>query len=117
MWDLWNHGRLIEFVDPLLRGESRAAEIMRCIQIALLCVEENREDRPTMWDVVLMLSCEDAALPLPKQPAYCKRDVTAIIPGRTAAATSNVPEPGPESERLAGCVMGTTLSLLLLDRQ
>ncbi|KAG2632426.1 receptor-like serine/threonine-protein kinase SD1-6 [Panicum virgatum] len=116
VWDLWNRGRLIEFVDPLLRGESRAAEIMRCIQIALLCVEENREDRPTMWDVVLMLSCEDAALPLPKQPAYCKRDVTAIIPGRTAAATSNVPEPGPESERLAGCVMGTTLSLLL-DRQ
>jgi len=90
---------------------------MRCIQIALLCVEENREDRPTMWDVVLMLSCEDAALPLPKQPAYCKRDVTVIIPGQTAAATSNVPEPGPESERLAGCVMGTTLSLLLLDRQ
>ncbi|RLN34154.1 putative receptor-like protein kinase [Panicum miliaceum] len=116
--DLWNRGRLIEFVDPLLQGESRPAEIMRCIQIALLCVEENREDRPTMWDVILMLSCEGAALPLPKQPAYCKRDVTTmIIPGQTtAAATSNVPEPGPESERLAGCVMGTTLSLLLLDR-
>ena len=104
----------MEFIDPSLHRERRKAEIMRWVQIGLLCVQEHPEDRPSMWDVVLMLSCEDAALPLPKQPAYCKRDVTAIIPGRTAAATSNVPEPGPESERLAGCVMGTTLSLFFL---
>uniref|UniRef100_A0A0A9TL30 Uncharacterized protein n=1 Tax=Arundo donax TaxID=35708 RepID=A0A0A9TL30_ARUDO len=43
---------------------------MRCINIALLCVQENAADRPTMSDVVAMLSSTSMALPEPKHPAY-----------------------------------------------
>jgi hypothetical protein len=42
----------------------------RCINIALLCVQENAVDRPTMGDVVSMLSNETMILDVPKQPAY-----------------------------------------------
>ena len=42
----------------------------RCINIALLCVQENAVDRPTMGDVVSMLSSETMILDEPKQPAY-----------------------------------------------
>ncbi|BAH93567.1 Os06g0541500 [Oryza sativa Japonica Group] len=47
-------------------------QIVGCAHIALLCVQEDPEDRPSMWDVVLMLHGGVAALsalPTPKQPA------------------------------------------------
>lgn len=42
---------------------------MRCIQIGLLCVQENAIDRPTMLDVVFMLG-NDAPIPRPKKAAF-----------------------------------------------
>jgi len=44
--------------------------MMRCINIALLCVQENAVDRPTMTDVVAMLSSASMVLPEPNHPAY-----------------------------------------------
>jgi hypothetical protein len=38
-------------------------EIMRCIHIGLLCVQENVADRPTMASIVLMLSSYSMTLP------------------------------------------------------
>ncbi|KAG2641290.1 hypothetical protein PVAP13_2KG170800 [Panicum virgatum] len=68
--DLWAAGRLMEFIDPSLHRERRKAEIMRWVQIGLLCVQEHPEDRPSMWDVVLMLGCENAVIREPGLPAY-----------------------------------------------
>ncbi|XBH76140.1 hypothetical protein VPH35_102832 [Triticum aestivum] len=69
-WALWSKGRLMKLVDSHLHGESCAADIMRCIHIALLCVEEDAANRPTIQEVVLMLSCQSVALPTPQCPAY-----------------------------------------------
>lgn len=41
---------------------------MKCIQIALLCVQESMEGRPTMSEVVLMLQSDHIALPRPARP-------------------------------------------------
>lgn len=46
-----------------------ASEVMRRIQIGLLCVQDHASDRPTMSYVVLMLSSE-MDLPRPKQPTF-----------------------------------------------
>ena len=46
------------------------SEIVKCIQIGLLCVEENPQDRPTMSTVIVMLRSESIALPKPKHPAF-----------------------------------------------
>ncbi|XP_062188368.1 cysteine-rich receptor-like protein kinase 44 [Phragmites australis] len=69
-WDLWVAGRLLEFIDPSLHREPRKAEIMRWVQIGLLCVQERPEERPSMWDVLMMLSCENSILRQPNMPAY-----------------------------------------------
>ncbi|TVU23596.1 hypothetical protein EJB05_25970, partial [Eragrostis curvula] len=74
-WHLWRAGRLIEFVDSPPVDESERMEILRCIQIALLCVEENPANRPSMQEVVLMLSCPSAALPMPQRPAYLRTEM------------------------------------------
>ena len=43
---------------------------MRYINIALLCVQENAADRPTMADVIAMLSSDTMIMDEPMQPAY-----------------------------------------------
>jgi hypothetical protein len=57
-------------VDASLDAGCSTSRIMRCINIALLCVQENAADRPTMSDVVAMLSSESMPLPEPNHPAY-----------------------------------------------
>lgn len=47
-----------------------STEILRCIHIGLLCVQNNMGDRPTMSDVSLMLSSISMTLDAPFQPAF-----------------------------------------------
>ncbi|KAK7343551.1 hypothetical protein VNO77_12361 [Canavalia gladiata] len=68
-WKKWREGTPSSIVDPTITDGSRN-EIMRCIHIALLCVQENVADRPTMGSVVLMLNSYSATLPLPSHPAF-----------------------------------------------
>jgi hypothetical protein len=56
-------------VDPTIKPGS-TTEIMRCIHIALLCVQENVANRPTMASVVLMLNSYSITLSVPLQPAF-----------------------------------------------
>ncbi|XP_022720840.1 cysteine-rich receptor-like protein kinase 10 [Durio zibethinus] len=44
--------------------------VIRCIQIGLLCVQEDPVDRPTMTTIVLMLNSYSVTLSLPNQPAF-----------------------------------------------
>uniref|UniRef100_A0A0E0RBW3 Protein kinase domain-containing protein n=1 Tax=Oryza rufipogon TaxID=4529 RepID=A0A0E0RBW3_ORYRU len=78
-WYLWRTGRLIKLVDSPSGDELETREILRCIHIALLCVEENPANRPTMQEVVLMLSCRTALLPKPRRPAYLRAEIVANI--------------------------------------
>jgi hypothetical protein len=60
--------RTAQLIDPALHGEPRMAEIMRCIQVALLCTGSDGKDPLSMWDVLLMLSCESAVIPTVPTP-------------------------------------------------
>ncbi|MBA0662364.1 hypothetical protein Goklo_006497, partial [Gossypium klotzschianum] len=68
-WRNWSEGTALEVVDPILRDCSRI-EIMRCIHLGLLCVQDNIAYRPTMASVVLMLSSYSMSLPVPSRPAF-----------------------------------------------
>ncbi|EOY28547.1 Cysteine-rich RLK 29, putative isoform 1 [Theobroma cacao] len=59
----WREGTALNLIDPTLRDGSRN-EMLRCIHIGLLCVQENVADRPTMATVVLMLNSSSISLPL-----------------------------------------------------
>ncbi|KAL5772645.1 hypothetical protein ACOSQ2_012569 [Xanthoceras sorbifolium] len=69
VWDQWKEGKAIEIVDKSMGGSYSLHEVLRCIQIGLLCVQEQATDRPTMSSVVFMLG-NDHPLPSPKQPAF-----------------------------------------------
>ncbi|XP_022720564.1 putative receptor-like protein kinase At4g00960 isoform X2 [Durio zibethinus] len=69
-WKNWREGTALNLIDPTLSDFSRN-EIMRCIHIALLCVQENVAGRPTMAAVIFMLNSFSTILPVPSQPAFC----------------------------------------------
>ena len=69
---MWNECKAPELLDPSLADSCTPAEVMRCIQIGLLCVQDHAADRPTMSNVVLMLSSSESEmeLPQPRQPTF-----------------------------------------------
>jgi hypothetical protein len=57
-------------MDALMETPAGTSELLRCIHVGLLCVQQRPEDRPTMPSVVLMLDSENPTLPQPKQPGF-----------------------------------------------
>lgn len=77
-WQLWEGGRCLELIESSIAKEIDHSVATKYINIVLMCVQENADDRPTMSDVVTMLSSENVVLPEPKHPAYCNLRVSKI---------------------------------------
>ncbi|XP_038981805.1 cysteine-rich receptor-like protein kinase 6 [Phoenix dactylifera] len=71
VWEQWVKGTILEILDPSLGNHCPRGEVLRCVQIGLLCVQENPSDRPNMLQVVVMLSSISVSLPAPSRPAFC----------------------------------------------
>lgn len=69
-WHLWKEGRELDIADALLTETCPVSEVVRCIHIGLLCVQEDPEDRPTMSSVVVLFRNEAIVLPQPGKPAF-----------------------------------------------
>ncbi|KAK7334717.1 hypothetical protein VNO80_26478 [Phaseolus coccineus] len=69
-WRLWIEERPLELIHDILDDSAAlSVEILRCIQVGLLCVQQNPENRPNISSVVLMLNGEKL-LPKPSQPGF-----------------------------------------------
>lgn len=61
----------MELIDQVLVPSCVAFEVLKCIHIGLLCVQEDPADRPTMSAVIFMLASDGTIrLPQPSQPAF-----------------------------------------------
>ena len=60
---------MANIMDPKLTT-GLGIEMMRCIHIGLLCVQENVASRPSMASVVSMLNSHSVTLSVPSRPAY-----------------------------------------------
>ncbi|XP_058093646.1 receptor-like serine/threonine-protein kinase SD1-7 isoform X3 [Magnolia sinica] len=69
-WRLWMEQKALDLVDPSLSETYNSCTAVKCINVGLLCVQENAADRPTMASIITMLDSETASLPTPKQPAF-----------------------------------------------
>ncbi|GAY31731.1 hypothetical protein CUMW_284940 [Citrus unshiu] len=54
-WQLWKEGKASELMEAALDGPCPENELLRCIHVGLLCVQDQAVDRPTMADVVSCL--------------------------------------------------------------
>ncbi|CAA7018255.1 unnamed protein product [Microthlaspi erraticum] len=70
VWRLWNNDSPLELVDPTIRASFEKDEVIRCIHIGLLCVQETPVDRPAMSTIFQMLTNSYIILPLPRSPGF-----------------------------------------------
>uniref|UniRef100_A0A6N2KEJ8 Protein kinase domain-containing protein n=1 Tax=Salix viminalis TaxID=40686 RepID=A0A6N2KEJ8_SALVM len=98
-WRNWREGTAQAIIDPVLSSGS-TTEMMRCINIGLLCVQENVADRPTMALVILMLSSSSLTLQIPSQPAFFVGNQSDM--SSSSRQNSRVTDQSslPESERI-----------------
>jgi hypothetical protein len=69
-WILWRDGSPLELLDQSLGDSYSRDEVLRCIHIGLLCVQEDPAMRPTMASILLTLNNGSVTLPSPKEPAF-----------------------------------------------
>ena len=72
-WKLWNADEIVSLIDEEICKPDYVDQILRCIHIGLLCVQEIAKERPTMATIVSMLNSEIVKLPRPSQPAFIQR--------------------------------------------
>ncbi|XP_076887168.1 G-type lectin S-receptor-like serine/threonine-protein kinase At4g27290 [Bidens hawaiensis] len=69
VWSLYNEGRFMELIDNGCAESCHPSEVIRTINVGLLCVQQNAGDRPNMSSVVLVLDGEGELLQ-PKKPSF-----------------------------------------------
>ncbi|XP_013625142.1 PREDICTED: cysteine-rich receptor-like protein kinase 14 isoform X1 [Brassica oleracea var. oleracea] len=78
-WRLWIKGSPLELVDPAIGRNYQSNEVTRCIHIALLCIQENPDDRPLLSNIILMLSSNTSTLPAPCLPGSFPRSRQELV--------------------------------------
>nr|GMD08425.1 G-type lectin S-receptor-like serine/threonine-protein kinase At4g27290 [Ipomoea batatas] len=79
-WKNWKDGKPLEFIDKAIKESCDSLKLIRYIEVGLLCVQAIPTDRPTMSDVVRMLS-NDPSTPIPqlKEPAFVSSNSNSIV--------------------------------------
>ncbi|KAG5594393.1 hypothetical protein H5410_035625 [Solanum commersonii] len=72
-WKLWTEKTEIQLIEKSLLESCNKSEALKCINIALLCVQEGPNHRPNMSDVIVMLGGDGTNLPTPNRPAFLIR--------------------------------------------
>ncbi|PON81466.1 Tyrosine-protein kinase [Trema orientale] len=68
---LLKEGKPFELIDVWLRDSyDNSQEVLHCIHIGLLYVQQSPMERPSISSVTFMLKSENVVLPQPKSPGY-----------------------------------------------
>ncbi|XP_027925801.1 cysteine-rich receptor-like protein kinase 25 isoform X4 [Vigna unguiculata] len=70
VWEHWRDETPLSTLDPKLKGNHSNIEVIRCVKIGLLCVQENPDARPTMLTIVSYLNGHLVELPSPLEPTF-----------------------------------------------
>ncbi|XP_047076717.1 cysteine-rich receptor-like protein kinase 6 isoform X4 [Lolium rigidum] len=93
VWEHWEAGTVTELVDPCMGGSFPVGDVLRCIQVGLLCVQGDPVARPIMSSVVMMLGSDTVSLQALSKPVFFTRNAAACTtkdPIEDMSNTSNV---------------------------
>ncbi|XP_074270310.1 G-type lectin S-receptor-like serine/threonine-protein kinase At1g11330 [Silene latifolia] len=72
-WILWNENDIVSLINPDILNQSFQGQILKCVHVALLCVQEFPEDRPDVSALIAMLDVDDVkTLPIPQSPGFTR---------------------------------------------
>ncbi|XP_042396310.1 receptor-like serine/threonine-protein kinase SD1-8 [Zingiber officinale] len=80
MWIMWKEGKCLDLIDTKFSHSFSENEVLRCVKVGLLCVQEQPGDRPTMSSVLAILVSTDniSLLPEPKQPGFFSTRLSSV---------------------------------------
>ncbi|XP_068644986.1 uncharacterized protein [Aristolochia californica] len=88
-WKLWSEDKAAGLVDSSIRDSCLRHEVLRCVHLGLLCVQDMPNERPDMSFVAMMLESETSIVQTPKQPKFTvARTVREITPERSPESFS-----------------------------
>ncbi|XP_040378035.1 cysteine-rich receptor-like protein kinase 6 isoform X4 [Oryza brachyantha] len=70
VWDHWSKGTPSEAMDEWLQRQAPVIEVLKCLHLGLLCIQENPVDRPTMLKVLIMLHGDASSFESLSRPAF-----------------------------------------------
>ncbi|KAG5548101.1 hypothetical protein RHGRI_013707 [Rhododendron griersonianum] len=77
-WKLWSDEAALDLMDGTEIRPYSKDEVTRCIHVALLCVQDDPDVRPSMAIVVPMLDGYSSTLSIPQPPAFYAQSRTDI---------------------------------------
>ncbi|KAI5444732.1 cysteine-rich receptor-like protein kinase 5 [Lathyrus oleraceus] len=92
VWRQWMDETPLSILDPNIKGDYSKSEVIKCIQIGLLCVQHDPDARPSMVTIVSYLSSYSIELPAPHEPAFFLRSKTyskALIQESSSTQSAN----------------------------
>eukprot|EP00253_Pinus_taeda_P006541 PITA_06541 len=87
-WRLYKHGQLLNMIDSTVRETCRVEQAVRCIHVALLCTQADAGIRPSISNVIMMISSCSETLPNPKKPTFFKTSESNLGGSRESQASS-----------------------------
>lgn len=73
VWTTWKEGKALDLIDSNMKESCIMSEVLRCLHIGLLCVQQYPKDRPTMASIILMLESR-MELMEPKECGFIPRN-------------------------------------------
>ncbi|KAK7364262.1 hypothetical protein VNO80_12791 [Phaseolus coccineus] len=96
VWKQWRDQTPLSILNSNIRENYAEIEVIKCIQIGLLCVQENPDVRPTMVTIVSYLDGHFSELPTPQKPAFFlhgRRDSKSIGRKSSSRKSMNISTP------------------------
>ncbi|CAH1454653.1 unnamed protein product [Lactuca virosa] len=99
-WKQWTGGKPLKITDPRLGESYSKEEVIRCINIGLLCVQEDADARPSMASILNVLNNNSITLPEPKKPPYFLSK--GLFAGILGDVDKSIPTVSSQDESSAG---------------
>ncbi|MED6160547.1 hypothetical protein PIB30_052372 [Stylosanthes scabra] len=91
-WAKWKEEKTLEFLETSLRGNYSENEVVRSIQIALLCVQDDPNERPTMTEIVSYFNSSSEEVPLPQEPILSKSKKMEYMTSKSHSINDSINE-------------------------
>jgi hypothetical protein len=80
IWEHWTRDKAIDLIDASLNSNYPVDNVLKCIHIGLLCVQQKPTDRPLMSAVNYMLNSNTDCLPPLSRPTIWFRETDELNP-------------------------------------
>ncbi|KAL2321808.1 hypothetical protein Fmac_026187 [Flemingia macrophylla] len=99
VWKNYKAKNITASIDPILHGKFSVEEASNALQIGLLCTQSSVTLRPSMSDVIQMLTKTDYAIPSPKQQPFLNFSGLSLNDRTINSTVSNLSSNGRVSPR------------------